>query len=165
MPQHILLCDDEPHILGAARYKLAAAGYEVECAADGEEGWQAMCRRRPDLLITDCNMPRLSGLELLERMRATPALAALPAIMLTAKGLELSRDELRERLKVFALVGKPFSPRELLRLVQDALAAAAQAVVPGDAQLAEAAGTAAVLPACGQIPTDAGPRFSQGSLP
>ena len=97
MPQHILLCDDEPHILGAARYKLAAAGYEVECAADGEEGWQAMCRRRPDLLITDCNMPRLSGLELLERMRATPALAALhpgpfDASHLRALGEEAARQ-------------------------------------------------------------------------
>lgn len=137
MGQHILLCDDEPHILGAARYKLALAGYEVECAADGEEGWQAMCRRRPDLLITDCNMPRLTGLELLDRMRRTPGLADLPAIMLTAKGFELSRDELRERLNVCALVGKPFSPRELLRLVQEALASAA-AVAPASAPAAAA---------------------------
>lgn len=144
MAQCILLCDDEPHILGAARYKLAAAGYEVECAADGEEAWQAMCRRRPDLLITDCNMPRLTGLELLERMRSTPSLVDLPAIMLTAKGLELSRDELRERFNVYALVGKPFSPRELLRLVQEALAcssaaAATDALVPIAAMQAHAA--------------------------
>jgi CheY-like chemotaxis protein len=130
MPQRILLCDDEPHILGAARYKLQTAGYEVECAADGEEAWQLICRRPPDLLITDCNMPRLNGLALLRRVRQTPALAPLPAIMLTAKGLELSRDELREELNVFALVGKPFSPRELLRLVQAALADAAAAAWP-----------------------------------
>ncbi len=156
MAQHILLCDDEPHILGAARYKLAAAGYEVECAADGEEGWQAMCRRRPDLLITDCNMPRLTGLELLDRMRRTPGLADLPAIMLTAKGLELSRDELRERLNVYALVGKPFSPRELLRLVQEALAAAAAAAAQG----AAAASAVACAP-----PTGAGQPTAEGASP
>jgi len=121
MPQRVLLCDDEVHIVRAAEFKLSRAGYDVECVFDGEAGWQAIQRQRPDLVITDCQMPRLNGLGLIERMRAHDDTRDIPVFMLTGKGLELSQQEAIAGLNISAIIGKPFSPRELLIRVNEAL--------------------------------------------
>lgn len=117
----ILLCDDELHILRAAQFKFQRAGYEVLTAGDGEEAWEILQTRRPDLVITDCQMPRLSGLGLVERLRQCPATADLPVVMLSAKGFELSAEQLRARYGILQLVAKPFSPRELVALAETIL--------------------------------------------
>lgn len=117
----ILLCDDEVHIVRAAEFKLARAGYDVRSASDGQAAWETIHREHPDLLITDLQMPRLGGLELIERLRQQPETHDLPVIVLTAKGFELKPEELVEKWGVLAVVGKPFSPRELLRLVEAAV--------------------------------------------
>src|SRR6266550_2810846 len=120
--KRILLCDDELHILRAAEFKFKRAGYEVVCANDGQEGWERIEERRPDIVVTDCQMPRLSGLGLAERIRQTPATADLPVIMLSAKGFELPQEELRSRYGIRGLMPKPFSPRELFARVEAVLA-------------------------------------------
>lgn len=118
MTAKILLCDDEVHILRAAEFKLTRAGLDVRCATDGEQAWEVIQNDPPDLLITDLQMPRMDGLQLIEKIRQQPRLEALPIIVLTAKGFELSSEQLADRWGVLAVVGKPFSPRELLRLVE-----------------------------------------------
>ena len=115
MSKRILLSDDEIHILRAMEFKLKKGGYEVEITSDGEEAWEAIQKRKPDLLITDCQMPRFSGLELIERLRNNPQTADIPVFMLTAKGYELSQELLFEQLRVLRVIAKPFSPRELLQ--------------------------------------------------
>ena len=117
MPKRILICDDEVHILLVAEFKFRRAGYEVETAGDGQEAWELIQRHVPDLLITDCQMPRLNGFGLTERLRAAPATADLPILMLTAKGFEIDSRELAAQWKVLALISKPFSPREMLETV------------------------------------------------
>jgi two-component system, OmpR family, alkaline phosphatase synthesis response regulator PhoP len=117
MTKQILLVDDEVHILRAAEFKLKKAGYDVQTSNDGEEGWQAILRHKPDILITDCNMPRLDGFGLVRRVRENPETAALPVLMLTARGFELSQDELARQWQIIAVIAKPFSPRELLQQV------------------------------------------------
>ncbi len=126
MPKCVLLCDDEIHILRAAEFKLKRAGYEVLTAGDGQEGWESAQERVPDIVITDCQMPRLDGLGLVQRLRENPPTAHIPIIMLTAKGFELSADDLARKWDVRALMPKPFSPRELLQTVDTLLAAAAE---------------------------------------
>jgi DNA-binding response OmpR family regulator len=121
MAKRVLLCDDEIHILRAAEFKLKKAGYDVQIAGDGEEAWEAIQAQQPDILITDCQMPRLDGMELVRRVRAHPPTADLPVLMLTAKGFELSHQDLEEQWGVIAVVAKPFSPRELLQKVQTIL--------------------------------------------
>jgi DNA-binding response OmpR family regulator len=122
MAKRVLLCDDEIHILRAAEFKLKRAGFDVQVAGDGEEAWEAIEAQKPDVLITDCQMPRLDGLELVRRVRENPDTRDLPVLMLSAKGYELSQEELAEKWNVAALIAKPFSPRELLRLVERILA-------------------------------------------
>jgi DNA-binding response OmpR family regulator len=93
----------------------------VLCANDGQEGWELIEERRPDIVVTDCQMPRLSGLGLAQRIRQTPATADLPVIMLSAKGFELPQEELREEYGIRHLMAKPFSPRELFARVEAVL--------------------------------------------
>ena len=122
MTKRILLCDDEAHILRAAEFKFKRAGYEVFCAFDGQEGWEQVLEQRPDIVVTDCQMPRLNGLQLAERIHKSPEMSGLPVIMLSAKGFELSGVEIRERFGIRALLAKPFSPRELFQRVEATLA-------------------------------------------
>ena len=121
MSHRILLCDDEIHILRAAEFKLTKAGYDVQCAADGQEGWELIQQRKPDLLITDLQMPRMNGYELTQHVRDNPATADLPIFMLTAKGYELAQLDLAARWNIAAIMTKPFSPRELLKQVEQTL--------------------------------------------
>lgn len=118
MPYRILLCDDEPHIVRAAEMKLRRAGYLVRSAFDGEDAWRQVEDERPDLLVTDCQMPRLDGIGLVARLRADERFADLPVVMLTAKELELSRSGLLDGKSVLAVLGKPFSPRELQQTIE-----------------------------------------------
>ena len=122
MAKRVLLCDDEIHILRAAEFKLKRAGYDVRIAGNGEEAWEAIQACKPDILITDCQMPRLDGIGLVQRVRQHPDTADLPVLMLTAKGFELSHEDLTEKLNVIAVIAKPFSPRALLQSVDDILA-------------------------------------------
>lgn len=117
----ILLCDDEPAIMKAAEFKLRGAGFRVLTAGDGEAAWEVACRECPDLIISDCQMPRLDGIGLLRRLRADSRFASLPVIMLTAKGLELDKARLQDELGVLDILAKPFSPREILARAQAVL--------------------------------------------
>jgi DNA-binding response OmpR family regulator len=118
----ILLADDESHILRAAEIKFKRSGFDVRCAADGQEAWELIEQQRPDILITDCQMPRLDGLGLVRRIRETPAVANLPVVMLTAKGYELRSEKVQDHLQLCAVLAKPFSPRELVSQVEAILA-------------------------------------------
>ncbi|MFN0017970.1 MAG: response regulator [Pirellulaceae bacterium] len=122
MSKRILLCDDEIHILRAAEFKFKRAGYEVLLAGDGEEGWQLIQEKLPDIVVTDCQMPRLNGLGLAELIKNNPATCHLPVVMLSGKGFELSEQGLQARYGIRSLIGKPFSPRELFNQVETILA-------------------------------------------
>ncbi len=124
----ILVCDDEPHIVHVVAAKLRNAGYQVETASDGQEAFDRALARRPDLIISDYQMPNMSGLELAARLRAEPALHDVPIVMLTARGFAIEPTEL-ENTGIRCVMAKPFSPREVLaaarKLLDDAAAPAA----------------------------------------
>jgi two-component system, OmpR family, alkaline phosphatase synthesis response regulator PhoP len=122
MPGRILVCDDEPYIQHAVRMKLAKSGYEVEVAADGQAGLEAIQREMPALLITDLQMPRMDGLELCRVLRTNPETHNLPIIMLTAKGFEIDSSGVAKILRLSEVMFKPFSPRELLQSAEKAIA-------------------------------------------
>ena len=117
----ILVCDDEPHIVQVVAAKLRNAEYDVLTAADGEEGLECAMRSRPTLIVTDYQMPGISGLELARRLKLCPETQTLPLVLLTARGLSLDRSELADT-NIRAMMCKPFSPREILATVQQILA-------------------------------------------
>ncbi len=120
-PPLILICDDESHIVHVVSLKLRNAGYEVLTAPDGQEGLELALQHRPDLLITDYQMPFLTGVELCAALREHESTRDIPALMLTARGFRLDPIETR-RARIDDIMSKPFSPRELLTHVQKLLA-------------------------------------------
>ena len=118
--QKILVCDDEPHILHVVATKLRNGGFEVLSAADGEEAFQIAIKEKPDLLITDYQMPFLSGLELCAKLRVDPNTKSIPVIMLTARGFSIEEEDL-SKTNIRKVLPKPFSPREVHRSVIEIL--------------------------------------------
>jgi CheY-like chemotaxis protein len=82
----LLVVEDDAFVQGLYEGQLKAIGYEVRLAGDGEEALRAMQKSPPDLVLLDLVLPRLSGYDVLARMRDDPALAHVPVIMLSNKG-------------------------------------------------------------------------------
>lgn len=99
----LLVVDDDPDIRELVRLTLEASGHELFTAADGEAGLAAVREHQPDLVLADWMMPRLTGLEMLARMRADPATAGIAFILLTARADDV--DDAR----IDAFIAKPFS--------------------------------------------------------
>jgi signal transduction histidine kinase/CheY-like chemotaxis protein len=84
----ILVIDDNPDTQQIVSAMLEGHGCQVVAAEDGVQGWEAVQEQRPDLILLDLMMPRMDGFELLERLRADPAHAMIPVVVITAKELE-----------------------------------------------------------------------------
>jgi two-component system, OmpR family, alkaline phosphatase synthesis response regulator PhoP len=121
MPQRVLVIDDEAHILQVLSLKLRNAGYDVLMARDGEEGFEVASGSLPDLIITDFQMPYMTGLELCRALAKTEATAGIPVLMLTARGYALDAEDLAIGT-IRDVVSKPFSPRAIVQQVQAILA-------------------------------------------
>ncbi len=119
MTHKVLVADDEAFITNVVARKLQNAGLEVIVAMDGQEAYERAMDERPDFLITDLQMPRMSGLELCARLTAELP-EPIPTILLTAKGFEIDQSKIGS-LPILRVMTKPFSPRKLLASVQEAL--------------------------------------------
>ena len=109
----ILVADDEAYILQVVALKLRNAGYDIVTAMDGQEALGILRAQGADLVVTDLQMPHMTGIALARAMSADPALCAIPIIMLTARG-NLLREGEADSANIARVVHKPFSPRALL---------------------------------------------------
>ncbi len=119
--KHVLVVEDNLATATVIRYSLEETGVEVTVAKCGQTAWNLLSGRDFDLVLADFLVPRVTGGELCKRMRDDPRLRHVPVIFLTAKGLELDEPYYRRELCVSAMIGKPFSPRELTRTVHECL--------------------------------------------
>lgn len=117
----ILVVDDEAHIVQVLSLKLRNAGYEVLTAVDGEEGYELAMKMRPNLIITDFQMPYMTGLELCRMLAGNPQTARIPVLMLTARGYALDPEDLAIG-NIRDVLSKPFSPRAIVEQIQCLLA-------------------------------------------
>lgn len=115
-----LVVDDEIHIVQVVAIKLRNNGYDVTTAENGKVGLELAGQIKPDIIITDFQMPIMTGLEMVENLRKQPETADIPVIMLTARGFAIE-EEKREDLKISAFLSKPFSPREVLKTIEETL--------------------------------------------
>ncbi len=113
MSKQVLIVDDEPNIVISLEFLMKREGFAVAVARDGEEGLAAIRAGRPDLVVLDVMMPKRNGYEVLEAVRADPALAGVRILMLTAKGRPAESEKGLE-LGADAYMPKPFSTRELV---------------------------------------------------
>ncbi len=116
----LLIIEDEPDLQELLRYNLVREGFEVSCTDRGEVGLEMVRRALPDLVVLDLMLPGMDGLEVCRALRADPATAAIPVVMVTARdqeadivlGLELGADD---------YVTKPYRWRELLARIRAVL--------------------------------------------
>ena len=118
MGKHVLLIEDEANIIEAIRFLLSREGWRVDTHSDGTTAVDAVRDTRPDLLVLDYMLPGRSGMDILKELRADPDFAALPILMLTARGQARDRDE-AERAGVSRFMTKPFSNIEVMTAVRD----------------------------------------------
>ncbi len=116
----VLIADDEIHIIHVVAIKLRNNGYEVVAANNGAEAYDLACREKPDIIVTDYQMPLMTGIELIEKLREDERTRDIPVILLTARSFAISQ-EWQESLHVANCLSKPFSPKELLKTIQDIL--------------------------------------------
>lgn len=119
MTCHVLVADDEPHIGRIVKTKLEQGPFRVTLVFDGNEAMAALAEH-PDirLVLLDLMMPYLSGLEVLQRMRADARWSSLPAVIVTAAGQDDRYDEAM-RLGASDFITKPFSPKRLYARVAE----------------------------------------------
>lgn len=116
--KRVLVLDDDANMLSFYALTLAHAGYTIETAADGEQGWKALCATEYDLLLTDNDMPRLTGVELVARLHR--AGMTLPVIIASGS-IALPEGGDGEWLGFATVLHKPFTPDELVAAVQQAV--------------------------------------------
>ncbi len=121
--RRILVAEDNAALATVVRFNLERAGFAVTVAPNGLKAWEAAQEHEFDLVVTDFQMPHMTGGELAANLRGHERYQTTPIIMLTAKGLELELTNIREELGITATFAKPFSPKEIVQAVEDQLAA------------------------------------------
>jgi two-component system alkaline phosphatase synthesis response regulator PhoP len=116
----VLIVDDEIHIVHVVAIKLRNNGYDVISANNGSEAYELACEIQPDIIVTDFQMPVMTGMELVEKLRGNEQTKNIPVIMLTARSFAISKEQ-QKRLQITDCLSKPFSPRELLINIEDIL--------------------------------------------
>jgi len=116
----VLVVDDEKDIRELVGFHLTQDGYAVREAESGEDALASVAGERPALVVLDVMLPGADGLEVCRRLRADPATATIPVIMLTARATEIDRV-LGLEIGADDYIVKPFSPRELVARVHAVL--------------------------------------------
>ena len=116
----VLVVDDEIHIVHVVAIKLRNNGYEVISADNGAEALELALRDKPDIIVTDFQMPIMTGLELVANLRKHEETKDTPVIMLTARSFAISQEQ-QDELQISGCLSKPFSPKELLGNIEDIL--------------------------------------------
>ncbi len=120
MTATVLIADDEPNILISLEFLLKREGYDVKLARDGQEAIDAIVAHRPDLVLLDVMMPRKTGFDVCQEVRALEAVKDTRILMLTAKGRDTDVAK-GLALGANAYMTKPFSTKELVDKVRGLL--------------------------------------------
>lgn len=120
MSATVLIADDEPNILISLEFLLKREGYDVKLARDGQEAIDAIVELHPDLVLLDVMMPRKTGFDVCQEVRAHEAVKDTRILMLTAKGRDTDVAK-GLALGANAYMTKPFSTKELVDKVRELL--------------------------------------------
>jgi two-component system alkaline phosphatase synthesis response regulator PhoP len=116
----VMVVDDEIHIIHVVAIKLRNNDYEVISADNGAEAFELARREKPDIIVTDFQMPVMTGLEFVTKLREDEETKEIPVIMLTARSFAIPKEQ-QEELRISGCLSKPFSPKELLENIEDIL--------------------------------------------
>lgn len=117
MSKHILIVDDSASMRQLVTFALEDAGYSVTQAVDGEDAFAKASGKRAEMVITDLNMPKVDGIELIRKLRGTPDYKFTPIVMLTTESQE-SRKQEGKQAGASGWIVKPFTPDQLIGVVK-----------------------------------------------
>jgi CheY-like chemotaxis protein len=117
----VLVAEDDRTISDVIRFNLERAGYRVTLARDGLEAWGLLQSMKFDMFVTDYQMPRMTGEEVCRALRINLPDLHLPIVFLSARGMELNVERMKQELGIETLLFKPFSPRELVQEIAKCL--------------------------------------------
>lgn len=120
MAKRIMTADDSPSMRQMVSFTLKEAGYEVQEACDGQDALAKLKQSTVDMLITDLNMPKMDGLELIRQVRSLPEYKFIPVVMLTTESEGAQKQEGKAAGATGWLV-KPFNPPQLIAVVKKVL--------------------------------------------
>lgn len=118
MGRNVLLIEDEPNIIEAIRFILSRDGWMVQTHSDGKTAYAAVQERMPDVVVLDVMLPGRSGFDILRDIRGGSDTAAIPVLILTAKGQTKDRQE-AEQSGASRFMTKPFSNSDVLATVRE----------------------------------------------
>ena len=120
MAKRILIADDEPNIVVSLEFLMKQRGYDIRVVSNGADALEAVGEFRPDLILLDVMMPRVSGYDVCQKVRENPEWQGIKIIMLSAKGRDV---EVTKGIAIGAdaYVTKPFSTRDLIAKVGEML--------------------------------------------
>ncbi len=114
MAKKILVIEDEELLINLLQKKLIKEGYEVSMAMDGEQGLTKMRETAPDLILLDILMPKMGGLEVMEKMAKDEKLKSIPVIIISNSGQSVEISRARELGAKDCLVKTDFDPQEVI---------------------------------------------------
>ena len=118
----ILVVEDNAALSGVICFNLVRAGFDVTSAINGRQAHDLLQKMHFDLVLSDQQMPVMTGIQLCESMRQLPAHRNTPFILLTAKCMEINFEKLKVSPGISVALRKPFSPSELINCIEESLA-------------------------------------------
>lgn len=122
MPHSVLIVEDNAVTANLLQFNLKRAGFDVFVASNGATALAKAGEVQFDVVVTDHQMPGITGTEMCRSLRTLPQYRSTPVLLCTAKGLELDRSSVLEECGVTEILFKPVSPRHLLSSLNDLLA-------------------------------------------
>jgi DNA-binding response OmpR family regulator len=119
---YVLIVEDDPLFQEVYRTRLEQQGFQVKVVGDGEEAWREIESFPPDVILLDLVLPRLSGHDVLARLKANPQLAELPVIVLTSRGEPADIERGKQEGAEDYLIKGSTNPKEVIWKVKQALA-------------------------------------------
>lgn len=116
----VLLADDEAHITHVMARAVRAAGFEVVTAEDGEEAYELAVEHRPGMIVTDLQMPYMSGIDFARKLLDHKELCKVPVILLSARGYVVEQES-RQLSNIRMVIEKPFNARDVIARIKEIL--------------------------------------------
>ena len=115
----VIIAEDNPGLARVLTLKLKSSGFEPLMCSDGQFAWEAFQENSVAAILSDQEMPRMTGVELCRRIRGIDQ--HVPFLLVTGRKLELDSKELEDELSIFHVFGKPFSPTEVISVLRQAI--------------------------------------------
>lgn len=126
----ILIVEDDPLMLRMYQKIFGFEGYEVAVAVDGEEGWEKIRREKPTLVLLDVMMPKMNGLQVLEKIKLDPETKAIPVVMLTNLAGTADAEDALSKGAVRYIIKSAQEPKSVVAMVKEILAGYTRNEIP-----------------------------------